>query len=433
MHKIVAGFAAFLFVVPIGLRWMTWPTGQAHEIKPQMVDAGKDLFEHEWEPNDELSPDGDGLGPVFNATSCVACHKQGALGGGGPNEFNVIAFTVNDPETGELLRSGVVHAAAVSLALKEELDQVHPSLPRTLPTQQLAPSAEERSMPSCFSRGFVFPEGVNISQRNTPALFGAKLIDELPEAVIIAEARRQRLKWALATDEVEHAPVGKVGRDAKGKVGRFGWKAQTASVADFVQGACANELGLENPGAKQPVSLAVGGENYKTPGLDLTQEQCDQMTQFVLDLPAPTQEPAMVVSQRNNRRAGRELFVSIGCANCHTPDLGGIEGIYSDLLLHRMGRQLVGGGSYNDPVIPLPFSDFEADAPHPSEWRTPPLWGVADSAPYLHDGRSPTLESAISQHGGQSLASSRRFRQLRLEQKQHLLEFLKSLKAPKIE
>jgi CxxC motif-containing protein (DUF1111 family) len=431
MHKTVAGIAALLFVVPIGLRWMTWPTGQVHEIKPEMVSAGETLFEHDWKPNDELTPDGDGLGPVFNATSCVACHKQGGPGGGGPNEFNVVAFTVNDPKTGTLIRSGVVHAAAIGAEFKEELNQVHPELPTRLPPQRLAPSEAEQAMPSCFSPGFVFPEGVSVSQRNTPALFGAKLIDEIPDAVIIAEARRQRLKWTLATDKAEHAPVGKVGRDAKGKIGKFGWKAQTASVADFVQGACANELGLGNPGADQPVSMAAGGTEYKAPGLDLTLEQCDQMTQFVLDLPAPSQERALVASQRNNRKAGREVFETIGCANCHTPDLGDVEGLYSDLLLHRMGQQLVGGGSYNDPVVPLPFPEFEADAPHPSEWRTPPLWGVADSAPYLHDGRSPTLIDAIQQHGGQALASAQRFAKLEQEQRTQLLKFLKSLKAPK--
>jgi CxxC motif-containing protein (DUF1111 family) len=433
MHRFSVGIAALLFVSPIALRWLTWPTAELHELNPQMVSAGEELFEHEWTENDPLSPSGDGLGPVFNATSCVACHIQAAPGGGGPNKFNVVAFTVSDPETGDLKRSGVVHAAATSRLFKEELTDVDPTLPTRLPAQRTATSEAERAMPSCFTSGFVFPVGVNVSQRNTPALFGARLIDELPDSVIIAEARRQRLKWTLATDEVEHAPVGKVARDATGKVGKFGWKGQTASIADFVQGACANELGLGNPGANQPVSLAKNGADYKPPGLDLTQEQCDQMTQFVLDLAAPTEELGQVASQRNNRRAGREHFENIGCANCHTPDLGGIDGIYSDLLLHRMGQQLVGGGSYNDPVVPLPIPDFEADAPHPSEWRTPPLWGVADSAPYLHDGRSETLTDAITQHGGQALASTQRFAQLSVEEQNQLLEFLGSLKAPKIE
>ena len=65
-----------------------------------------------------------------------------------------------------------------------------------------------------------------------------------------------------------------------------------------------------------------------------------------------------------------------------------------------MGADLVGGGSYGEPPLPLP--DDSDDGPAPSEWRTPPLWGVADSAPYMHDGRAPTLADAVKLHGGQA-------------------------------
>ena len=46
---------------------------------------GKDLFTRAWSRGDALSPKGDGLGPLFNADSCVACHAQGGVGGAGPN------------------------------------------------------------------------------------------------------------------------------------------------------------------------------------------------------------------------------------------------------------------------------------------------------------------------------------------------------------
>ena len=79
----------------------------------------------------------------------------------------------------------------------------------------------------------------------------------------------------------------------------------------------------------------------------------------------------------------------IGCTDCHKADVGPAKGIYSDLLLHRMGQTLVGGGTYGD--LPPNLPDFdEGGAPQSSEWRTAPLWGVADSAPYLHDGRAQT-------------------------------------------
>src|SRR5262249_26209602 len=136
------------------------------------------------------------------------------------------------------------------------------------------------------------------------------------------------------------------------------------------------------------------------------------------------------VSEREQALVGKHLFNTVGCAECHTPNLGGVEGLYSDLLLHRMGEELVGGGSYNEPPAPPPSEEPLSPGAHPSEWRTPPLWGVADSAPYLHDGRAATLEEAIRLHGGQGARSAQRFAQLRPEVQTQLIAFLKTLRAP---
>src|SRR5207302_2525840 len=138
----------------------------------------------------------------------------------------------------------------------------------------------------------------------------------------------------------------------------------------------------------------LGKPDYQPPGLDLTLEQCNQLTAFVAALPRPLErDPAEGVALEKIS-AGKKLFLKVGCADCHTPDLGSVEGIYSDLLLHRMGAPLVGGGSYNEPPPEVPDAP-PGQGPRADEWRTPPLWGVADSAPYLHDGRAPTLQEAI--------------------------------------
>jgi CxxC motif-containing protein (DUF1111 family) len=214
---------------------------------------------------------------------------------------------------------------------------------------------------------------------------------------------------------------------ANGRVGRFGWKAQTASLADFVQAACANELGLGNPGRAEP--RPIGKPDYQPCGLDLTAEQCDQLTAFVASLPRPVERVPDDPAARDQACAGKKLFGTVGCANCHTPDLGSVAGIYSDLLLHRMGQPLEGGGSYNDPPLPLP--DFPTgEGPQPGEWRTPPLWGVADSAPYLHDGRAATLAEAIKLHGGQGARAAERFVRLTSAERGQLVAFLETLRAP---
>ncbi len=194
-----------------------------------------------------------------------------------------------------------------------------------------------------------------------------------------------------------------------------------------MQAACANELGLGNPGQAQPQPL--GKPYYRPAGLDLSQQQCDQITSFVASLPRPVERLPESGIERDRVNAGKRLFERVGCADCHTPNVGGVEGLYSDLLLHDMGQPLEGGGSYNDPPPSLP-DRTPGDGPQPGEWRTPPLWGVADSAPYLHDGRARTLEKAIEMHGGQAARSARQFSELGKNEQAHLVKFLETLRAP---
>jgi CxxC motif-containing protein (DUF1111 family) len=145
--------------------------------------------------------------------------------------------------------------------------------------------------------------------------------------------------------------------------------------------------------------------------------------------------------------AGKALFARIGCTSCHAVKLGEVEGIYSDLLLHDMGPELADSGSYNggsedddsEPLGPLAAAT-PGDSRQPlkaprgasrQEWRTPPLWGLRDSGPYLHDGRAQTIEQAIALHGGQGAASAQRFFALSPRERARIVAFLKSLIAPR--
>ena len=111
--KTIYGFAVLALAVPLAIRTVGWFTDPSREIDPTQADAGARLFERRWTKNDPLAAGGDGLGPVFNANSCVACHFQGGTGGGGPNQKNVTAFTVRPVGEGEKPRQGVVHAHTV--------------------------------------------------------------------------------------------------------------------------------------------------------------------------------------------------------------------------------------------------------------------------------------------------------------------------------
>src|SRR6185295_9393892 len=100
----------------------------------------------------------------------------------------------------------------------------------------------------------------------------------------------------------ESAPVGRVLFSKDGRAGKFGWKGQTASLLDFVQGACANELGLSNPNQPQPTSIAT--PDYQSPGEDLTLKQCQQMASYIASLPQPRQQLPAAKAERDNVHRG---------------------------------------------------------------------------------------------------------------------------------
>ena len=174
------------------------------------------------------------------------------------------------------------------------------------------------------------------SQRNPTALFGTGLIDSIPDRVIEEAAKVKHPGFP----EV----AGRVSRLKDKRIGRFGWKAQTASLGDFVLTACAVELGLEVPDHHQ------GGNPQKpeaqAKGLDLSAEECNALMDYVRALPKPLENKPASDAESKEIAAGRATFAAIGCATCHSPKLGNVEGIYSDLLLHDLGQPLGDVGQY---------------------------------------------------------------------------------------
>ena len=387
--------------------------------------AGKDMFEHEWEPNDPLANGGDGIGPVFNATSCVACHFQGGVGGSGDNTHNVRTFEVLPSSRSPQVRSGVVHKNAVDPSLQEDDDLVHQLFP-VVKGSVLPP------VPGHCSGPVTIPDfnPVVFSDVNSTALFGAGWLDAISDKAI--ESNRTRRMAAGAARELMldfgDLPVGRLRRLPDGRLGKFGWKGQAATLEDFVANACSNELGLGTPAMAQAKPLARS--DYPTSAPDLNRKQFNSLVAFVSTLPRPVEVEPSEPAARTQAADGKKLFQSVGCAVCHVPDLGGVKGVYSDFLLYSLDDERPDGtgGGYGGqalPQFPLP-----EDHPKSNEWKTPPLWGVADSAPYLHDGSAPTLHDAIIRHLGQAKTVSERYNQLPAAQQQQLVAFLLTLKAP---
>ncbi len=473
-------------------------TGRGQVGKPQDASAplaerierektGRELFVRDWSKFDpKPAQGGDGLGPMYNDVSCVACHDSGGIGGGGGNNKNVrllhlvghkgVPLRVATPSASERNRRQQLHpdlgtATAVMLHRHATTpDDPHSAsdpkyqhwLVKRLPTAMIAQdthSPAEATLPLAFAKpsspletqlGTFRSEGrsLRVTERNTTSLFGAGLIDSIPDAAIVELAARQKK---------QHAPLitGRVSQTASGEIGRFGWRGQMSSLQEFVMTACAAEVGLTVPGHQQSrrVKLPSARDTIPTvltniepnPALDLTQQQCDALTTYVASLPAPQSARATSLVQAKSVQRGEVLFEKVGCAICHVRDVGPATGLFSDLLLHDMGpalsdpqpampelkenSTLMPGGGYSGPSLSIELVKNVTTNIH-QEWRTPPLWGVASSAPYLHDGRAVSLEQAIQWHGGEGQRAAEAFRALKQDERGDLIQFLDSLAAP---
>jgi RNA polymerase sigma factor (sigma-70 family) len=410
---------------------------------------GRELFERVWVKGDLRSHGGDGLGPVFNGSSCVACHNLGGSGGGGTNDKNIEIVTAAD-ELGDYMgysysfsmdfgtgrfeyrMGGAPQSPSQSQSRIDPrlLTAIHPGFQgaRSVVLHRYGtdPSYNAWSESVPGRHGLI---SVRSSERNPPALFGVGGIDAIPDEAIEAAVRRKSSGSASVK--------GRVSRLKDGRIGRFGWKAQTATLQDFVLSAAAGEIGLEVPGRHQAADPRLPG--LAAAGFDMNQEECNLLIDYVRNLPVPVVTKTADNKDAAQIKAGETTFKSIGCANCHLPKLGPVDGIFSDLLLHDMGSQLADADSYTvfageSPRAERPEATARTrattDATSAREWRTPPLWGLRDSAPYLHDGQAAGIAQAIALHAGQGASSAHRFVDLPPRRKEQLEAFLKSLTSP---
>jgi CxxC motif-containing protein (DUF1111 family) len=330
-----------------------------------------------------------GLGPIFNRDSCVACHAGPAPGGSSPvttTRFGQVTNGVFDPLIslgGSLLQS-----------------------------QAINPIGLEH-----------IPAQANVTaQRETQPLFGLGLIEAIPDATILKGVRTTAVNGVLGRAAMVVDPVSKTTR-----VGRFGWKAQQATLLAFAGDAYDNEMGITNrvfPTENAPNgNLAILKQLDKVPDPEdhvdpaTGESKIDRVTDFMRALAPP---PAQAANA--STAYGALFFAQVGCANCHTPSMTtGTSSIsalsnqtiflYSDLLLHDMGS--LGDG-------------IAQGAAGPREMRTAPLWGLKASAPYLHDGRAPTVDAAIRAHDGEAALSKSQYLQLNSQQQGLLIQFLNS-------
>jgi CxxC motif-containing protein (DUF1111 family) len=342
---------------------------------------------------EEVETVAEGLGPVFNEASCVTCHNGPIGGTTGRAEtrfgkwengrFDPLAFL-----GGSLIQD---HGIGIVRIGRNKFDFEPEVIPR---------------------------KANQSTTRITTPLFGLGLVDAVPDQVLLDLARFE----ARNSPSTGGSPnlVTEI-RTGATRVGRFGWKAQVPTLHQFAGDAYLNEMGITNP--EFPVENAPQGNTAAlafnpVPALNDDGEGVQAFQDFMTLLGPPPQGP-----RTNLTDAGRQVFLNIGCANCHTPSLttgdSPVMAIahktfnpYSDFLLHDMGQ-------LGDGIV--------QGQSRGREMRTAPLWGLNARPVFLHDGSASTPEAAILAHSGQGARARGKFSQLDYRSKTALLAFLRSL------
>lgn len=426
--------------------------------------AGKALAHQPWIKAPTITNARDGLGPLYNARTCLACHPKGGRGrmpDDGKDKLFSSFVRLSLPGTDNI--RGVVpepmygsQLQSQSIALSHQLS-INASEQRGR-SKEVAPEAYVYI--DWKKKVFTYPDGETLSLRypeiiiknpgygefhpqtlmglrNAPPMHGLGLLEMIAQKDIDANVDPD--------DADEDGISGRVNQvwdfDAnKTTAGRFGLKANIASIRFQTAGAFANDIGISNPVfPTQPCTPAQtlcnqapngNGNDSPAPGManvELPENLLTLVVNFIKSLGVPERR------DKNDPQVlkGRTLFYQTGCNQCHNPGYVTRESKefphlsrqtiwpYTDLLLHDMGSELADGRP-----------DYLATG---SEWRTSPLWGVGlgqavnGSDNLLHDGRAQNVEAAIVWHGGEAESIKQKFTELNANARQALVKFVESL------
>ena len=404
--------------------------------------VGNSFFRNPWVEAPASTDARDGLGPLFNTNSCQGCHiKDGRGHPPGVDSPSVSLFlrlsVPADPQKdAEVLKvhglkpapvyGGQLQTSALP-AGKPEADLVLHWRKRT---ETLADGTEVELREPVYRienpNYGPLPDNLLISPRVAPQVIGMGLLEAIPVESLEA--------LADPGDRNGDGISGKLNRvwdlaAMQTVAGRFGWKAGEPNVHEQSMEAFAGDMGLTS--SLQPSTDCTPEQQCERFSSGGTPEVSDKVAGFVTFYARSLAVPARRNMDNDSVQHGARLFNESGCAGCHTPthttgevadrpDLSN-QTIwpYTDLLLHDMGPALADGRP-----------EFLANG---NEWRTAPLWGIGlaqvvnPQSGFLHDGRARTLEEAIIWHGGEAAPAANRYRQMKEDDRQALIDFLESL------
>jgi CxxC motif-containing protein (DUF1111 family) len=350
-----------------------------------------------------------GLGPVFNATSCVDCHQNPVTGG--PSQITEIRVGHKDAN-GNFVNPTVLINDGQNTIFGRSIVNDRAICPQA---QEHVPATETirtlRAVNNTLGEGFV---------------------EAIDDNTLIAIANQQpQLSDGKIHGEAVQVPLFEA--PGQTRVGRFGWKDQHGSLLSFISDAYLNEMGITSrlrPHDTTTVCKTTTDPEDQPDTLGLA--DIDHFAQFVRGTKVPPRDSALAITA--DAQKGLHLFEGIRCSTCHVESITTVP-----------AGAVVDGGTFTIPEalgnkVIHPFSDFllhdvgtgdgiiQGGPPDTAnKLRTSPLWGLRTKSRYMHDLKSLTLENAIMRHKGEGQEVSERFRKLTTEEQQQLLTFLNSL------
>lgn len=372
-----------------------------------------------------------GLGPVFNNVSCISCHHND--GKGTPTagfSTSSLLFRLSLPGLDE--HGGPNAVPGYGLQLQDQalfgvpceakVNITYSDVPVTYPDGSTV--ILRKPAYTLTDQYMAMPANFLLSPRLAPPVFGAGLLENIPEQQILSYVDEKDANGDGITGKANYVynPYTK-----KTELGRFGLKANTSSLLVQVATAYQQDMGVTS--YVQGVESVFGQSQYDNKADDA------ELPDSILNAVAFYVKTLAVPARRNTTdaevKAGQTLFTQLNCSGCHRPTMQtGVDLTlsqisnqrihpYTDLLVHDMGDGLAD----NRP-------DFLASG---REWRTMPLWGIGlfektNGTPYyLHDGRARSIEEAILWHDGEAKKAKTAFMQLSKADRDRLVKFLQSL------
>jgi len=399
---------------------------------------GNAIFRKLWVSAPASTKSSDGLGPLFNARSCQRCHLKDGRGAPPRNDddkrtrsmilqLSLAKTGTPDPIYGAQLQDLAVQGHAGEGRMRVRYEDV----PVTLAGGSTVVLRKPVYSVSDLAYGPLDPD-TRISPRVAPQMIGLGLLEAIPAAALMARADPDDTDGDGISGRA--GTVWSLGEKRK-MLGRFGWKAASATVLDQTAKAFSGDIGISTPLLPQPFGDCTTRQEKCVNAPHGGTADAPEVGQQLLDLTAFYARNLAVPRRRNvdsqQVKDGARLFASIGCASCHTPlhrtgtaspDAhlrGQMIWPYTDLLLHDMGAGLADGRRQG--------------AASETEWRTPPLWGIGLTQTisghtfFLHDGRARNLTEAILWHGGEGQAARDAFAGLSAEERASLIQFVESL------